>query len=53
LGLSLAFKHDPAPIRRLRDIYKLVDLLSVAFMLVLVATGVLLAPSRKFCLRPR
>lgn len=40
---ALAFKHDAVPIRRLRDLHKLVGLLSVAFMLVLVATGVLLA----------
>lgn len=40
---ALAFKRGAAPIRRLRDLHKLSGLWSMALLLVLVATGVLLA----------
>lgn len=40
---ALAFKRDAVPIRRLRDLHKLSGLWSVALLIVLVATGVLLA----------
>lgn len=40
---AFAFKHDAAPIRRLRDLNKLSGLLSMALLSVLVGTGVLLA----------
>ncbi|MEH3048178.1 PepSY-associated TM helix domain-containing protein [Sphingomonas adhaesiva] len=40
---ALTFKRDAAPIRRLRDLHKLAGVAGVALLLVLVATGVLLA----------
>ncbi|WP_428970446.1 PepSY-associated TM helix domain-containing protein [Sphingomonas sp. Xoc002] len=40
---AVAFKRDAAPIRRLRDLHKLSGLWSLAFLFLLVATGVLLA----------
>ncbi|WP_076070540.1 PepSY-associated TM helix domain-containing protein [Sphingomonas montana] len=40
---ALAFKRDAAPIRRLRDLHKLSGLWSMVLLLVLAATGVLLA----------
>ncbi|MCC2981181.1 PepSY-associated TM helix domain-containing protein [Sphingomonas sp. IC4-52] len=40
---ALAFKRDAAPIRRLRDIHKLFGVWSMMLLLILVATGVLLA----------
>jgi uncharacterized iron-regulated membrane protein len=40
---ALAFKRDAAPIRRLRDWHKLVGVWSAALLIVLVATGVILA----------
>lgn len=40
---ALAFKRDAAPIRRLRDVHKLFGVWSVVLLLVLAATGVLLA----------
>jgi uncharacterized iron-regulated membrane protein len=40
---ALAFKRDAAPIRRLRDLHKLSGVWSALLLLVLVATGVLLA----------
>jgi len=40
---AVAFKRNAVPIRRLRDLHKLSGLWSMAFLFVLVATGVLLA----------
>jgi uncharacterized iron-regulated membrane protein len=40
---AAAFKRDAAPIRRLRDLHKLTGLGSAVLLLILVATGVLLA----------
>ena len=40
---ALAFKRQAAPIRRLRDVHKLTGLWSVALLVVLTATGILLA----------
>lgn len=40
---ALAFKRDAAPIRRLRDWHKLVAIWSAGLLIVLVATGVILA----------
>lgn len=40
---ALAFKREAAPIRRLRDLHKLSGVWSALLLLVLVATGVLLA----------
>ena len=40
---ALVFKRDAVPTRRLRDIHKLAGLASLLLLLILVATGVLLA----------
>lgn len=40
---AIAFKRDAAPIRRLRDLHKLSALWSLPLLLILVATGVMLA----------
>jgi len=40
---ALAFKRDAPPSRRLRDLHKLFGLWSAVFLLILTATGVLLA----------
>lgn len=40
---AIALKRDAAPIRRLRDLHKLSGLWSMALLLILAATGVLLA----------
>jgi uncharacterized iron-regulated membrane protein len=40
---AIAFKRDAVPIRRLRDLHKLSGLWSMVLLIVLVATGVLLA----------
>lgn len=40
---ALAFKRDAAPIRRLRDLHKLTGVVSGALLVILVATGVILA----------
>lgn len=40
---AVAFKRDAAPIRRLRDLHKLSGLWGMVLLIVLVATGVLLA----------
>ena len=40
---ALAFKRDAVPLRRLRDLHKLAGLASLPLLLILVATGVLLA----------
>lgn len=40
---AVAFKRDAAPIRRLRDLHKLFGLWSAVILLIVTATGVLLA----------